>query len=68
MDLGSIFDGFCEIPPLAPAAAASLDSIDLLETANFEGYVPANGAVYPAVPFGTGLRNPAAMIKADFGL
>ncbi len=56
------------IPPLAPAAAASLDSIDLLETANFEGYVPANGAVYPASPFGTVMRNTAAMIKADIGL
>ncbi|MEM8713748.1 MAG: DUF1501 domain-containing protein, partial [Planctomycetota bacterium] len=56
------------IPPLAPAAQASIDSIGLLNGIDFVGYVPANGAVYPASEFGQVMRNTAALIKADIGL
>ncbi|MCP3918486.1 MAG: DUF1501 domain-containing protein [bacterium] len=54
--------------PLGSAAESSLTTIDLLDSINFEGYVPANGAVYPETPFGQGLRSIAAMIKADIDL
>ena len=65
----AIADGYAAtIPPLAPAAASSLEAIDLLETIDFEGYVPDNGAVYPTSVFGNVLRNTAAMIKAGVNL
>ncbi len=50
------------------AALGTLDSIALLASAGFAGYVPANGAEYPATKFGARLRSAAALIKADLGL
>lgn len=54
-----------------PAQSAALDAtntITLLKTLNFAGYVPANGAAYPATSFGRALRSVAVMIKADIGI
>ncbi len=56
------------VPPLAPAAESSLQSIDLLDGIDFAGYAPENGAVYPASSFGLALRSTAALIKAGVGL
>ncbi len=57
-----------EGPPLGPAANATFATIDLLNTINFTGYVPANGAVYPSSTFGTQLKTTATMIKANIDL
>jgi uncharacterized protein (DUF1501 family) len=54
--------------PLKGAASSSLGAIDLLAGVDFDGYQPANGAVYPIGSFGEGLVATAAMIKADIGL
>jgi len=66
---GVIEDAYAEADePLRGAASASLGAIDLLAGVNFDGYQPANGAVYPSGSFGEGLVATAAMIKADIGL
>lgn len=54
--------------PLRSAATSSLATIDLLESIDFAGYLPANGAIYPAGAFGQSLRSIAAMIKAGIDL
>jgi uncharacterized protein (DUF1501 family) len=54
--------------PMGTATVSSLAAIDLLATVDFDGYIPANGAVYPATMFGMALRNFAVMIKADIDL
>jgi uncharacterized protein (DUF1501 family) len=57
-----------EPDPLGAAALSTFATIDLLATIDFAGYVPANGAVYPATTFGTQLKTMAALIKADVGV
>lgn len=57
-----------EPDPLSAAAITTLQTIDLLNMINFTGYVPANGAVYPAGAFGTALKSAAALIKANVGV
>lgn len=57
-----------EGPPLGPAANATFATIDLLNSVNFTGYVPANGAVYPSSTFGTQMKTTATMIKANIDL
>lgn len=57
-----------EAPPLGPAAEASFATIDLLNTVNFVGYVPANSAVYPTSTFGKQMKTTATLIKAGVGL
>ena len=54
--------------PLKSNALDAIDTIQLLATLNFNGYVPANGAVYPNTSFGRALRSVAVLIKADIGL
>lgn len=56
------------VDPLRSAAAASLASFDTLAGVDFAGYVPENGALYPAGNFGDQLRSAATMIKGDIGL
>ncbi|MES3033954.1 MAG: DUF1501 domain-containing protein [Gemmatimonadota bacterium] len=51
----------------APALDA-LNTVSLLNAINFNGYVPAGGAVYPNTGFGRGMRSAAALIKADIGI
>jgi uncharacterized protein (DUF1501 family) len=51
----------------APAVDA-LNTVALLQSVNFSGYAPANGAAYPTSGFGRGMRAAAALIKADLGV
>ena len=57
-----------EPEPFVSAAANTFSTIDLLATIDFEGYSPANGAVYPDHDFGKKLRAAAALIKANVGV
>ena len=57
-----------EAYPLGAAALSTFDTIDLLATIDFAGYVPSNGAVYPATTFGTQMKTMAALIKANVGV
>jgi uncharacterized protein (DUF1501 family) len=50
----------------AQAADAALSATATLRTAG--AYLPANGAVYPATPLGTALRDVARLIKSNVGL
>ena len=54
----------------APLGTAALDSIAAfgLGGVDFAGYVPANGAVYPATDLGRRMKAVAALIKADIGV
>ncbi len=54
--------------PLKTSALNTQLTIDFLNAINFNGYVPAGGAVYPNHSFGTSLRSTAALIKADVGV
>lgn len=53
---------------IGAAALDSLNTISLLQSVNFNGYAPTNGAVYPNTGFGRGMRATAALIKADLGV
>jgi uncharacterized protein (DUF1501 family) len=54
--------------PLQSSALNTLSTIDLLNTINFAGYVPAGGAVYPANSTGIALKTTAALVKAQVGV
>lgn len=54
--------------PLRTAALDTIQTIDLLNTIDFDGYVPEGGAIYPAGDFGSSLRSAAALIKAQIGV
>lgn len=56
------------VDPVKSAAADALNTINMLRSLNVAGYAPANGAVYPNTGLGRGLRNSAALIKADIGV
>lgn len=49
-------------------ALDALNTVQLLNTINFNGYAPSGGAVYPNTGFGRGMRSAAALIKADIGI
>jgi uncharacterized protein (DUF1501 family) len=53
---------------LHEAAARTLNTLDVVETAASGTYTPANGAVYPTGSFGNNLKTIAQLIKADLGL
>jgi uncharacterized protein (DUF1501 family) len=55
-------------PVLHAAALDATNTIELLRNINFNGYVAANGAVYPNTSFGRALRSVATLIKADVGI
>jgi uncharacterized protein (DUF1501 family) len=50
------------------AGAETLDTVDLIESANPGTYQPANGAVYPNHSFGSNLQAVAQLIKMNVGL
>ena len=55
--------------PLHSAALSTLATIDMLNTINFAGYTPANGAVYPGnggLPYA--MKTTAALIRAEVGV
>jgi len=54
--------------PLRAAAQTTQATIDLLDTIDFAGYVPAGSAIYPDSPFGRSLKASAALIKAEIGV
>jgi uncharacterized protein (DUF1501 family) len=54
--------------PLHSAALDATNTVSLLKSVNFTGYVPANGAVYPNSSFGRALRSVAVLIKNDVGI
>ncbi|MBK8247716.1 MAG: DUF1501 domain-containing protein [Gemmatimonadetes bacterium] len=56
------------IDPVKSAANDALNTINMLRSLNVAGYQPANGATYPNTGLGRGLRNTAALIKADIGV
>jgi uncharacterized protein (DUF1501 family) len=57
------------IDPVSSSALDTTNTITLLQTINFNGYVPQNGAVYPAGSgFANQLKATAALIKADVGV
>jgi uncharacterized protein (DUF1501 family) len=53
---------------LYEAGTETLNTLDVIEAAGFENYVPANGADYPNGSFGDSLQTVAQLIKADLGL
>jgi uncharacterized protein (DUF1501 family) len=54
--------------PVHSAALDATNTIGLLKSVNFAGYVPANGAVYPTSAFGRALRSVAVLIKNNVGI
>lgn len=57
-----------ESEPLGPLADTTVAALQLLSSVDFANYAPANGAIYPASPFGDQMSATAAMIKAGAGL
>ena len=53
--------------PLKTVAYNTLQTINLLNTINFAGYIPDGGAVYPDTQLGLALKSTAALIKAQVG-
>ena len=47
---------------------AMVNDLALLDTIDFNSYVPANGAVYPNSKFGTAMKQTAQLLKEDVGL
>jgi uncharacterized protein (DUF1501 family) len=60
---------YADAPPVLAAPAVAADNA-LTAATPLRGttYTPANGAVYPATPLGTALRDVARLIKAKVGL
>jgi uncharacterized protein (DUF1501 family) len=55
--------------PLHSAALDATNTVGLLKSVNFAGYIPANGAVYPAnSAFAKALKSVAVLIKSDVGI
>lgn len=54
--------------PLKTVTHNTLQTIALLDTINFLGYVPGGGAVYPNTMTGNALKSAAALIKAQVGV
>lgn len=54
--------------PVATAAATTQQTLSLLNSINFNGYVPAGKAVYPNSDFGNALQATAALIRANIGV
>lgn len=57
-----------ESDPLRQSAIDTQATISLLDTIDFENYIPAGGAVYPDTDFGRAMKSAAALIKADVGV
>jgi uncharacterized protein (DUF1501 family) len=55
-------------PPLRESAAATLETMTVLDAIDFAGYAPAGGAVYPDCNLGYSLKSAASLIKAQVGV
>lgn len=65
----AIGDMYSAVPdPLRASGMNTLQTISLLESINFNGYIPGGGAVYPAGNFGYSMKTTAALIKAQIGI
>lgn len=64
--LGSLYEGTAD--PARTGASNVIDTIDLISQISANGYVPANGAIYPESDWGIGLRTIAQLAKAEVGL
>ena len=53
---------------IAGSGRVMMNDLAVLSGIDTAGYRPENGAVYPATPFGTQLRQIAQLIKEDLGL
>ena len=53
---------------LYQAGTQTLNTLDVVEAANVNNYVPSNGAVYPGGSFGDNLKTVAQLVKANLGL
>ena len=53
--------------PVGTAALNAINTIALLQSVNFGGYVPKNGAAYPNTSFGRALKSVATLIRAEIG-
>jgi len=56
------------LEPMSSAAQSTVDTIDLLNSIDFDHYTPSGGAVYAGNAFAQGLKSVAAIIKAEIGL
>lgn len=54
--------------PVSANALDTTNTVSLLQSINFTGYQPRQGAVYPNTGFGNALKSAAALIKADVGV
>jgi uncharacterized protein (DUF1501 family) len=54
--------------PLNTAALDAINTIALLQSVNFNGYVANNGVTYPNSGFGRALKSVATLIRADVGI
>ena len=61
-------DYYLDKDPGRDSALDATATLALLRSINVSGYVPSNGATYPANSFGTSLKSAAALIKADVGV
>lgn len=64
--LGNLYNQ--SVDPLMSSAKTTQDTIDLLATINFNGYVPDGGAIYPNSAFGRAMKATAALIKGEVGV
>lgn len=54
--------------PLNAAALDAINTIALLQSVNFTGYVANNGVTYPNSSFGRALKSVATLIRAEIGI
>ncbi len=64
--LNSMYGGVAD--PLKAAGLNTVATINLLNTINFAGYVPAGGAAYPTGSLGVAMKSVAALVKAQVGV
>jgi uncharacterized protein (DUF1501 family) len=53
---------------LGSTGKEAFDAVKMIQSANPQGYTPANGAEYPRTAYGEALRQIAQVVKADLGL
>jgi uncharacterized protein (DUF1501 family) len=53
---------------LHTAGESTFEAVKMLRSTDPAHYTPASGAVYPATPFGTGMKQIAQLMKANLGV
>jgi uncharacterized protein (DUF1501 family) len=67
MAFQSIYDESSDVL-LHTAGESTFEAVKMLRSNNPEHYTPTSGAVYPASPFGTGMKQIAQLMKANLGV